>query len=735
MRPRTLASALFFVITAATSVVATQPLRPDAGRTPAETSRRNTVLARINGSSITVGEFEDLLNEAPAPIRQTYIDPTRRREHLEQLVTTFLLADEARQRGLDRDPQVAQSVRRILGQRVEQVTILNGITPEQVTDAEVRAWYDAHLSDFQQPEFRRVTALFFHDRDAAVRAIENLRRYRGNMLHVRELVQQQSVDEVSKQHDGDLFYFQRTGISTTPDAPRVDASLAVAVFGLQREMDVTAQPVQLSDSRFAVAVLTGIRLALRRPITDIGVVNSIRGFIVRERRIQRRESLMRELRTRHQPEVHEERLNDIHLPPVDLGSVPPFDPSRTPVRDSGSPPSDSHHLSFLAQVSRLSHRFKSLSVLFCLRRSVTTSMPQTVPTKDRPSKNPSARPSRLSARPALIRTAAPGVIRLRRTLHALLQRVRTYRLSDHDNNEQSTQRLETSVRSLLSDVRVLIDDVTAWYSINGTATETNAESIIDLVSLGRMEFNGFLARIGREQAVNWQRIALCDSALQVSMRCLRALDTLIADAENLPRLPDDSAAEMETAVRIRQTYIELYRVTSGSDLPDSETIRARLRASGNCIARVLARDIAASIRIHDQYMMRSFQTRIRGALLGSQNDDKALDDLLKLWQDLTSFTALLLDVSKREELCNHDKQQLAKVLLLTHDVMSTGSCSDEVMTLLRRCEGRDPELDALITANAPVVAIRECTQRILNTFNNRQQRPLDSGSGTWNSVI
>jgi hypothetical protein len=54
------------------------------------------VVARINSATITVGELEDLLNDAPAPIRQTYLDPARRREYLDNLVMTFLLADESR---------------------------------------------------------------------------------------------------------------------------------------------------------------------------------------------------------------------------------------------------------------------------------------------------------------------------------------------------------------------------------------------------------------------------------------------------------------------------------------------------------------------------------------------------------------------------------------------------------------------------------------------------------------
>ncbi len=293
----------------------------DAGRSAADEARRAQVVARVNGTAITVGELEDLLNDAPPPIRQTYLDPARRREYLDNLVMTFLLADEARRRGLDRDPQISQTVRRILGQRVEQVAILDAITPATVTDDEVRTWYEAHLADYQQPEYRRTTVVITRDAAAAQRFIDEARRVRGDMRRVRELVRELSVDDASKQRDGDFFYVQRTGLPSAADGPRMDPELATAVFSLAREMDVTPVPVPLGDGRFAAAVLTGIRPALRRWLADPSVGASIRGFIVRERRAQRREQLLRDLRTRLHPEVHEDRLELLHLPPADPGNL------------------------------------------------------------------------------------------------------------------------------------------------------------------------------------------------------------------------------------------------------------------------------------------------------------------------------------------------------------------------------------------------------------------------------
>ena len=322
---------LFFAGLLAPLAVGAQPVVPtvpDAAVTPAEVARRAQIVARIGDQAITVGEFEDMLNEAPGPVRQRYLAPEERRAYLEHLVTTFLLAGEARQQGLDRNPEVSASVRRILSQRLEQQAVLEAVTPESIPASEVTAYYQSHLADYQQPEYRRATVIITANRETAVRTITEVRAARGDLRRVRELVRQHSVDEPSKAHEGDVFYFQRSGAPTGEGQP-VDPALAAAVFTLGREMDVTAQPVALANNRFGVGVLTGTRPALRRDVNDSGVIATIRGFLVRDRRTQRTAALLQEARDRLHPEVHEDRLDLIHLPPGEMGNLPPFDPHAT----------------------------------------------------------------------------------------------------------------------------------------------------------------------------------------------------------------------------------------------------------------------------------------------------------------------------------------------------------------------------------------------------------------------
>ncbi len=303
----------------------------DAARSPADTQRRAQLVARVGDTTITVGQFEDLLNEAPAPVRAAYRAPERQREFLENMIGTLLLAQEARRRGVDRQPDVSSAIRRILSQRVQQIEVLDSIRADQISDADVRAYYQAHVEDFQQPEFRRATMIVLTDRASADAVAVLARAARGDMRRVQTLVRERSVDARTREHEGDLFYFRREGGGTGDQA--VDPAVAAAAFALQREMEVTP-PVATRDGRFALAVLTGIRPALNRALDEPGVSASIRGRLVRERRERREREFIEGLRARANPEIHEERVEQVRWPTQDLGNVPPFDPAdRVPRRN------------------------------------------------------------------------------------------------------------------------------------------------------------------------------------------------------------------------------------------------------------------------------------------------------------------------------------------------------------------------------------------------------------------
>jgi hypothetical protein len=85
----------FFAAAVSAAALSHAQPRPDASVSTAEIARRAQAVARIEGANISVGELEDLLNAAPAPIRQGYLQPEARRRYLEGMVQTLLLSQSS----------------------------------------------------------------------------------------------------------------------------------------------------------------------------------------------------------------------------------------------------------------------------------------------------------------------------------------------------------------------------------------------------------------------------------------------------------------------------------------------------------------------------------------------------------------------------------------------------------------------------------------------------------------
>src|SRR5664279_149120 len=63
------------------------------------------VLARVGDKSITLGDYAAALERMDRFERLRYQSPERRKQLLDEIIAVELLADEAKRRGLDRDPE------------------------------------------------------------------------------------------------------------------------------------------------------------------------------------------------------------------------------------------------------------------------------------------------------------------------------------------------------------------------------------------------------------------------------------------------------------------------------------------------------------------------------------------------------------------------------------------------------------------------------------------------------
>lgn len=165
--------------------------------------RGGKTVAVVNGQVITDADVARRMAKLPASYRQALGGNQRRL--LEEMVLETLLFQEARKRGLDRDPLVqellTEAKRQIMiGRLMEQ----EGQREGPVGDQEVAEYYNQHKAEFAQPERWRVSQILLPTEVQAKEALDRLGRGESFGAVAQELSQ-----DPSKTKGGDLGYFSR----------------------------------------------------------------------------------------------------------------------------------------------------------------------------------------------------------------------------------------------------------------------------------------------------------------------------------------------------------------------------------------------------------------------------------------------------------------------------------------------------------------------------------------------
>lgn len=153
--------------------------------------QQETVLAEVNGETITSTEFEQEAKALPPYMRPILETPNGRRQFLESLITRDLLLQEALRRGIDRKPEVL----RRLGQARRSI-VLEALLREVgekapgLSDEVLKKQYEENAENFESGERVRVRQVQYRDlaqaEAAAQRAkkgepFEQLMKEAGNM--------------------------------------------------------------------------------------------------------------------------------------------------------------------------------------------------------------------------------------------------------------------------------------------------------------------------------------------------------------------------------------------------------------------------------------------------------------------------------------------------------------------------------------------------------------------------
>lgn len=299
---------------------------PRPGADPCEVllpEQRDLLVARVNDQQLTLCDFTRRINVENPYLRARMNSPEQRRALLQTWLDSELLAAEAQARGYDRHPEVRRAVNLQLARRLEQ-SIRAEVRVEPVSDADVRAYYDAHRAEYNTDAQVRASQAVFATRAEAERALTELRASPNDNALWNRIVRERSVHRESRERDGDLAFFPREGNTVVP--PEV----AAAAFALEQVGALSAAVVESAHGGpangpgFHVLRLTARREPLRRTVEE--ETARIRARLERQRREQAEEAavsaLLTRLRSASRVEIDEAALGRVQVtgaPPADRG--------------------------------------------------------------------------------------------------------------------------------------------------------------------------------------------------------------------------------------------------------------------------------------------------------------------------------------------------------------------------------------------------------------------------------
>jgi DNA-directed RNA polymerase subunit F len=270
------------------------------------------VLARVGERTITVGDYVTALEHMDQFDRMRYQAPERRQELLNEMIDVMLLANEARERGYDKDPITQQEIRQILRDAMLRTTRDGTATPSAIPDVEVRTYYDAHKADFHDPERRRVSAIILATEAATREVLEAAKR--ATATQWGDLVRTKSVDPRSKPAApadlaGDLGFVSSPGDPRGAN-PRVPDELRSAIFEVASVGELVPRPVK-AGGQYYVARLTSKTDPHDRTYEE--AERAIRVRLAQDKIHAKEEALVDELRKQYPVQIDEASLTEVRV--------------------------------------------------------------------------------------------------------------------------------------------------------------------------------------------------------------------------------------------------------------------------------------------------------------------------------------------------------------------------------------------------------------------------------------
>lgn len=277
------------------------------------TEQAQKVLAKVGDHTITLGDYVVALEHMSQFDRIRYQSTERRKELLNEMITVELLANEAIAKGYDKDPRTEQEMRAVLRDLMLAEARKGAPTPGEISESEVRAFFDAHKADYHDPERRRLSVIVVKDEALAKGVLASAKKV-ASATEWGEIVRAKSIDPQAKSNvpvdlAGDV------GIVSPPGDPRgentrVPEPVRAAVYKIAKVGEVLDEVVP-ANGRFYVVRLTQVIEPHDRAFAE--AERAIRVKLAQDKARAKEDAFLADLRTKTPIEVNEAALSQVRV--------------------------------------------------------------------------------------------------------------------------------------------------------------------------------------------------------------------------------------------------------------------------------------------------------------------------------------------------------------------------------------------------------------------------------------
>ena len=294
---------------------------------------KGTPLAKVGSDVITVEQFRKALDRQSPFLRARYNTEARKKEFLDNMIRFELLAQEAKKEGLEQDPDVQETLKKVMVQKL----IAKQFRPAQdqpISVDKLKAFYDAHKTDYVKPERVRVAHIFvaFKAGDAksvaaarkkAAKLLQEVRAQKTDPRAFQTIAREKSDDVASRPVGGDLLYLSQAELTQKWSAP-----MAAAAFAMKKVGEISG--LVKGTKGYHILRLTGREAPLNRTLGEVKA--NIEARIRQTDRRQRYEDFVAGLRKASGVKVYDDELKKVDIGTSGVGHPGMISPHGMPMK-------------------------------------------------------------------------------------------------------------------------------------------------------------------------------------------------------------------------------------------------------------------------------------------------------------------------------------------------------------------------------------------------------------------